>query len=75
MELTNLFSARTFFIMINSKKTNMKKNKQDYLKEKMELKVTRTKQLLVFIVMTLIAFIVFITLLGFIVLSFKESFN
>jgi t-SNARE complex subunit (syntaxin) len=61
--------------MINSKKTNMKKNKQDYLKEKMELKVTRTKQLLVFIIMTLIAFIVFITLLGFIVLSFKESFN
>ena len=61
--------------MINSKKTNMKKNKQDYLKEKMELKVTRTKQLLVFIIMTLIAFIVFITLLGFVVLSFKESFN
>ena len=61
--------------MINSKKTNMKKNKQDYLKEKMELKVTRTKQFLVFIIMTLIAFIVFITLLGFIVLSFKESFN
>lgn len=53
----------------------MKKNKQDYLKEKMELKVTRTKQLLVFIIMTLIAFIVFITLLGFVVLSFKESFN
>ena len=61
--------------MINSNKKNMKKNKQDYLKEKMELKVTRTKQLLVFIIMTLIAFIVFITLLGFIVLSFKESFN
>jgi len=61
--------------MINSNKKNMKKNKQDYLKEKIELKVTRTKQLLVFIIMTLIAFIVFITLLGFIVLSFKESFN
>ena len=33
----------------------MKKNKQDYLKEKMELKVTRTKQLLVFII--IVAFI------------------
>ena len=61
--------------MINSNKTNMKTNKKDYLKEKMDLKVTRTKQLLVFIIMTLIAFIVFITLLGFVVLSFKESFN
>ena len=53
----------------------MKKRKEDYLKEKMEIKLTRTKQLIVFIVMTLLAFFIFITMLGFVILSFKESIN
>lgn len=52
------------------------KNKQDeFKKEKQQLNYIKSKQLVLFLIMTFVAFISLMTILLFLILAFKKTFN
>lgn len=53
----------------------MKKQPDSFKKEKQQLALFKTKQLVVFVIMTLLSFITFMSILLIIIFALKTTFN